>query len=305
MLSIIVCSRNKELKSIFLDNIDKTIGIEYEIISIDNSDNSYSICSAYNAGFTQSKYPYICFVHEDVLFHTQNWGERIINHLRANGTGIIGLAGVDLVTRVPISWSKLTLSINIIQSDKTDKKETKRIKSPENYEHSKRDVILLDGVMLSMSRELMMEIKFDEKIEGFHGYDLDISIQSAINGYTNYVVYDIELEHFSRGKTNAIYYQNIIYVFKKWNHYLPMIGKSITNKEREEISSFEENGLQELIKKMIRKGFSTRRIIHETSYFAMLISSEKALKKLKHLRFYIFCVRLFNKPFHLLKSTQF
>jgi hypothetical protein len=32
MLSIIVCSKNEELKSIFLDNIDKTIGIEYEII---------------------------------------------------------------------------------------------------------------------------------------------------------------------------------------------------------------------------------------------------------------------------------
>ena len=305
MLSIIVCSKNKELKSTFVNNIDKTIGIEYELISIDNSDNSYSICSAYNTGFAKSKYPYICFVHEDVLFHTQNWGERLINHLRATGTGIIGLAGVDLVARVPISWSKLNLNINIIQSDKTGKKETERLKLPKNYEHSKRGAILLDGVMLSISRNLMMKIKFDEKLEGFHAYDLDISIQSAINGYTNYVVYDIELEHFSRGKTNATYYQNIIHIFKKWNRYLPMIGKSITNKEREEISSFEENGLQELIKKMIRKGFSTRRIIHETSYFARLIGSKKALKKLKHLHFYIFFVRLFNKPFYLLKSNQF
>jgi len=305
MLSIIVCSKNKELKSMFVNNIDKTIGIEYELISIDNSNNSYSICSAYNAGFTKSKYPYICFVHEDVLFHTQNWGEKIINHLQANNTGILGLAGGDLVTRIPISWSKLMPSINIIQSDKTGKIKTKRMKYPEDYNYSKRSVILLDGVMLSMSRDLMLKIKFDEKLEGFHGYDLDISIQSAINGYTNYVAYDIELEHFSRGKTNVIYYLNIIYIFKKWDRYLPLIGKSVTSKEREEIRLFEENGLRKLTNKMIRRGFSTRRIIHETSYFARLIGSEKALKKLKHLHFYIFFVRLFNKPFYLLKSNQF
>lgn len=305
MLSIIVCSTNKELKNIFVNNIDKTIGIEYELISIDNSDNSYSLCTAYNIGLTKSKYPYLCFIHEDVLFHTNNWGEKIINHLQANNTGILGLAGGDLVTRIPISWSRLMPSINIIQSDKTGKKKTQRMKYPENYNYSKRSVILLDGVMLSMRRDLMMKIEFDENLKGFHGYDLDISIQSTINGYTNYVVYDIDLEHFSRGKTNAVYYQNIIYIFRKWQLFLPIVGKSITNKEREEINSFEENGLRELTKKMIRKGFSTRKIIAETSYFIKYINSNQLLKKQKYIRLYIFFVRLFNKPLYLIKSNQF
>jgi hypothetical protein len=76
-------------------------------------------------------------------------------------------------------------SLNIIQSDKSGKKETKKMKEPENYNQPRRSVILLDGVMLSMSRELMMKIKFDESLEGFHGYDLDISIKSTIIGCTN------------------------------------------------------------------------------------------------------------------------
>jgi hypothetical protein len=118
-------------------------------------------------------------------------------------------------------------------------------------------------------------------------------------------VYVIELEHFSRGRTNAIYYQNIISIFKKWEIYLPLIGKNITDNERVEIKDLEEKGLCELLKKMTRKGFSSRKIIAETLYFATLINSKKTLNKLKYVRLYIFVVRLFNKPFFLLKSKQF
>jgi len=158
--------------------------------------------------------------------------------------------------------------------------------------------------MLSMNRELMMKIKFDESLSGFHGYDYDISIQSTISGYTNYVVYDIEIEHFSRGKTDALYYHNLITIFKKWERYLPLIGKSITKDEKDKIRYFEEKGLTRLTKLMIRKGFSTEKIIAETSYFATLINLKKKFSKLKYIRLHIFIARAFNKPVYLLKSKQ-
>ena len=188
MLSIIVCSRHKALSKDFVDNIATTVGIDYEIIPINNSSRKYSIFSAYNAGFAKSNYPYICFVHEDVLFHTQNWGERVIAHLQSPETGIIGLAGGDLVTRIPAYWSTLVYCIHITQSDKHGKKPTKHIQYPEDFKEPKRSVILLDGVMMCLKRELMNKIRFDEQFKGFHGYDYDITLQSAMAGYTNYVI---------------------------------------------------------------------------------------------------------------------
>jgi len=62
---------------------------------------------------------------------------------------------------------------------------------------------------MCMRRELMQNIRFDETFNGFHAYDYDISIQSIVAGYTNYTIYDIKIEHFSKGKTDIVYFINI------------------------------------------------------------------------------------------------
>ena len=300
MLSIIVCSRNKNLPKDFVDNILNTVGVVYEIVSIDNSENQYSIFSAYNIGFAKSKYPYICFVHEDVFFHTTNWGEKVIAHLQNPNTGIIGLAGAGIVTRVPASWSSLlSLSENIIQSDRSGKKETEIFRLPLNYNKSVRSVILLDGVFMCMRRELMEKIHFDETLNGFHGYDFDISIQSTVKGYVNNVIYDIVLEHFSRGKTDKLYYKNLITVFKKWESYLPVSLNNSSEKMLSEITKNEDYNLQRLIKKMVRKGFKSCEIIEEVTYFAAITDYRKSVRNLE---VRIFLIRLFNCPKYLFVS---
>ena len=50
MISIIICSRQKELSAQLKNNIQNTIGTEYEIIKVDNSQNEYFITQAYNKG---------------------------------------------------------------------------------------------------------------------------------------------------------------------------------------------------------------------------------------------------------------
>ena len=300
MLSIVICSKNKTLRKEFVDNIINTVGIDYEIISIDNSENQYSIFSAYNLGASKSKYLYICFVHEDVFFHTANWGEKVIAHLQNPNTGIIGLAGAGIVTRVPASWSSLlSLSENIIQSDRSGKKETEIFRLPLNYNKSVRSVILLDGVFMCMRRELMEKIRFDETLNGFHGYDFDISIQSTVKGYVNNVIYDIVLEHFSRGKTDKLYYKNLITVFKKWESYLPVSLNNSSEKMLSEITKNEDYNLQRLIKKMVRKGFKSCEIIEEVTYFAAITDYRKSVRNLE---VRIFLIRLFNCPKYLFVS---
>ena len=297
MLSIIVCSRNKTLSNEFTLNIKSTVGVDYEIISIDNSENQHSIFSAYNIGISKSQYPYLCFVHEDVLFHSNNWGENVISHLQDSKTGIIGVAGSDLVTRVPASWATLiSPSQNVILSDLTGKEPTKHLYEPENYGHIKRSSITIDGLFMCMKKELTEKIHFDENLNGFHGYDYDISIQSIVAGYINYTVYDISIEHFSKGKTNIIYFRNLTYIFKKWEKHLPLIGPNITQEELQKLPEIEKKKLYQLTKKMARKGFESTEIISVIRYYANIIDFKRITKFLK-LR--IFIIRLFNCPQYL------
>ena len=299
MLSIIICSRNKVLSKELTENIKVTVGVDYEIIYIDNSENKYSIFAAYNLGITQSKYPYLCFVHEDVFFHTSDWGEKVISHLQDTKTGIIGVAGSDLVTRIPASWANMiSQGHNIILTDNARKKPTEIILLPKNYNLSKRSSIILDGLFMCMRKDLTNKIHFDENLKGFHGYDYDISLQSIMVGYTNYVIYDIKLEHFSGGKTSILYFRNLISIFKKWENNLPIIGDNVTLEERLEIPEIERKKLYQLTKKMVRKGFGIEEIKTEVSYYANMISFKRARQ---FLSIRIFLIRLFNCPKYLFK----
>ncbi len=299
MLSIIVCSRNNVLSTAFKNNINDTIGIDYELIHVDNSENKYSIFSAYNLGISKSKYNYLCMVHEDVLFHSHNWGAAIITHLQDPKTGILGVAGGDLVTRVPASWATLiSPSQNIIQTDSSKNKTTHQL-DPLDYKLSKRSSVTLDGILLCMRKDITDKIRFDENLKGFHGYDYDISLQATVAGYVNYVIYDIKLEHFSKGKTDILYFRNLIAIYKKWGKYLPLIGENITADERLEIPTIEQKKLLQLTKKMVRKGFEKQEIVSEISYYANIIGFKKATNNLK---FRIFLIRFFNCPKYLFRK---
>ena len=215
MISIVICSKKSTISSFLKNNIESTIGVNYEIIVIDNSNQDYSIFSAYNAGLKQCKYPYVCFVHQDVKFLTCDWGEKMMKHLLDKKTGIIGIAGGKMMIRVPGWWSVDGEYMNIFQHFNDGKTKPIHMKLPEGFTGIRQQAIILDGVFLAMRKEVFEKIRFDELFSGFHGYDFDISIQSIAVGYRNYVVYDILLEHFSAGKKSRLFYHNSIEIYKK------------------------------------------------------------------------------------------
>lgn len=304
MISVIICARTKILPPAFVENLSATIGAPFEIIHIDNSENKYSIFSAYNEGYAKSKYPYLCFLHDDVLFHSTDWGLKLITHLQNPLTGIVGLAGGDLIIRIPSSWSAGVVNINILQSDRTGKKPTKLFRLPQNFTESRRSVIVLDGVMLAMRRDLMEKIRFDEQLGGFHGYDFDISLQATVAGFTNYVAYDIKLEHLSRGKPDKKYYKNLIRVYRKWENHLPLVGKNIPEDMKNNLRAIEFKRLKTLINRMIKTGFSTREIHTELNYDIRFIDSGRAQYLKIFIYFNIFFTRLFTVPGYFLKCQN-
>ena len=82
MISIIICSVKKDERPKVEANIKTTIGdIKYEVLWIDNTENRYSIFQAYEEGTRKAQYKYLCFMHEDIVFHSQDWGRTCIKRM--------------------------------------------------------------------------------------------------------------------------------------------------------------------------------------------------------------------------------
>lgn len=221
MISIVVCSREKTINQQLANNIEKTIGVEFELIIIDNSENNYSIFEAYNLGILQSKGDYLCFIHDDIFFHTQNWGA-VLNAVFQSDSkiGLIGVAGAKVKTKMPSAWwdcSDEDLEINIIQhfSDRRKEHWQKGL-----YKSNITNVAAIDGVFMAAKK--VSRIFFNDKLKGFHNYDLNFSFEYLKNGYRVVTTKDILLEHYSLGTLNESWYDSTLHLHKLYNKLLPL-----------------------------------------------------------------------------------
>jgi Glycosyltransferase like family len=234
MISIIICSANKFLLSQVKLNIEETIGVPYEIIAIDNSADKDGICSVYNRGGSKAVFPLLCFVHEDILFETKNWGLLIEQHFTNKDVGLLGFAGGDTKSIVPSSWSSSFRSneISIIQHYKSVNAFSKRTISAEKSKPDvQKNVVALDGVFLCTRKEIFNRYQFDDvNFKGFHGYDIDYSLQ-ILKNYSVVVVFNILVHHYSEGRPDKKWVNSAIVLSKKWKEFLPVSVYPLTDDE--------------------------------------------------------------------------
>ena len=261
MISIVICSVNKDLLSNLEKNIAETIGLPYELIAIDNSVNQYGICKVYNEGGKKAKFPILCFMHEDILFETKKWGELVCKHLADNTTGLLGIAGGDIKSRVPSSWSQPIISteVNIIQHYKS------RQKSPEHLlvtnasiNGTIKKVVLLDGVWLCTKKEVFDQYTFDEiMFTGFHGYDIDYSLQVNTK-YNLYVVFDILIHHYSEGNPDKNWVNSAVLINKKWMARLPVSSYVLSGRQ---YSFHHWHSLRVFLQQLVRLNYNNYTIL--------------------------------------------
>ena len=229
MISLIICSRSSDISDTLKQNIFKTIGVNYELLIIDNSNNNYSIFSAYNEGVNRAKYPLLCFMHEDILYHTNNWGALILSHFNESSIGLLGFAGTHFLPKSPIYWfnspfiSEYNLTNNngeIIECIKTDYYMNEDIV----------DVVACDGFCFFIRKELFSFIKFDDvNFSGFHFYDMDICMQVIESGNRVCLCRNVLIEHeWSEEKSKNekgmdVFEKNQQLFFEKWKSYFPIV----------------------------------------------------------------------------------
>jgi hypothetical protein len=232
MISIIICISDLAKLIDIQNNISTTIGVEFELVVIDNSRSQYNIFQAYNIGVKRSQYPIICFMHDDIVYHSNNWGQEVTKYFNSPNTGMLGVGGTRFLSCVPTIWwagghkylnSKSgTVCQNSIDSDRNNPVNRKyNIINPEKRSCTK--VAILDGLWFCIRKGLFEKISFDEKsYSGFHFYDLDICMQVNRLKYDIFCIFNIQIEHISSSTHDKKWVENCNVFYHKWKSDLPV-----------------------------------------------------------------------------------
>jgi GT2 family glycosyltransferase len=206
MVSLIVCSRQAPSWTLHERNVRKTASGAVDYVRIDNSDNRYGICAAYNAGVKKAKGDIVAFMHEDAFFMEGGWNAVLEKKFADPAVGLVGIAGTQYLFADPPGWvvagrpfirgkvvhetgGGADFHLTVFSWDKED-----------------RDVVAVDGLFFAIRKSLFDRIGFDEAMfDRFHFYDLDICMQVR-RTHRLIVTPDILIKHQSGGSFDSIWF---------------------------------------------------------------------------------------------------
>ena len=226
MISCVICSRRPDIPAELKENITTTIGCEYELVVIDNSRNEYSIFSAYNEGVRRAQGDILCFMHEDILYHTDIWGIKVIKYFEQYPqAGLIGIIGTHFLSKIPSGWWDTEIgSGHLLQ--RFYKGDTYTIEMDQRGDSTRvpTRVVAVDGLWMCVQRKIFSQVRWDEEtFNGFHAYDLDMSLQVYNAGYEVHILWDILIEHKSYGNPNLSFHIANQLLWDKWRNFLPLV----------------------------------------------------------------------------------
>ena len=80
--------------------------------------------------------------------------------------------------------------------------------------------VILDGLFFAVDKEKIKK-QFDEKVKGFHFYDIDFTFTNHLEGVKVGVITNIRITHKSIGQTNEQWEENRLEFIKRHSSNLP------------------------------------------------------------------------------------
>lgn len=203
----------------FNKHISETIGVDHKIVFYTNY-NQYSLTELYNRALDEEKEPNSIFVmcHNDIIFKTQNWGRKILNHFNHSKYGIIGIAGTVFVSESGRWWDDRSKMYGTVEHTNGVQEWTSEYSSKIN---GIQPVIHIDGLFMSIDSN-KIEKKFNENYGKFHFYDLSFNIDNYLEGVDIGVVDNVRVLHKSVGQTNDEWELNRTKFVKEYWDELPI-----------------------------------------------------------------------------------
>ncbi|MBQ8971722.1 MAG: glycosyltransferase [Clostridia bacterium] len=204
-ISMICCWTREDMVADMQKSTNSFQHYEIEWVLIDNRESAYtSAAAALNAGFLRSTTNYLIFLHQDIVFHSEEDLERIINEIKNNR--IVGVAG-----RKENGGPLVTSIVDGVHHERTHH-------YPFHGEAEK--VFTLDECLIGMNRQIFSELHgFDEDyFDGWHFYGVDLCIRANLN-HIECVVVPSKLWHRPKGTHD-----------QKWELYEKKLRKRYKNR---------------------------------------------------------------------------
>ncbi|HMP92734.1 MAG TPA: glycosyltransferase, partial [Phnomibacter sp.] len=180
MISIIICSINPDYLDKVTQNIAATIGVPYELLVKDNRQDNLPICQVYNQQAALAKYDLLLFLHEDVVFHSQQWGQDLVKIFKeVPNIGVVGLAGSAYKSAALSGWYTGVKELDAYRVLHNIAGRHVWLQHSPDENKLLHQAVCVDGVFIATTRENWKNIQFNEaELKGFHFYDLDFSIRT-------------------------------------------------------------------------------------------------------------------------------
>jgi hypothetical protein len=275
MISVVICSVSQALAAQVKRNIDTSIGVPWELILLDNSVLKKGITEVYNIGAARARFDILCFVHEDVLFTTQDWGKKILGYFSTDpALGAVGVAGAKYKSKTLSGWSTGITEFdccNILHVDRAGNKH--RIYSNPSSVDALDYSVTLDGVFICVKKDVWEKNRFDDEyLKGFHLYDIDFSFRVSLN-HKVAVTFEIDITHLTEGGDFGNAWLN--YTIGWHEIYGKSLPRYITNIRSDRISKIEKeikrNWLERLKVEKISVKNRMRWIVVGSSYKNILL----------------------------------
>ena len=219
-ISIVFSTRNIDPQ--FIDHLKNTVGVEdVEIIPYVNQ-GEFSLTELYNRGLKESKYDIVIFIHDDIIFNHNHWGQVLLKQFQSTDYGILGIAGTTDLDfendNIAGSWWFVhNRRVGKVKHHVNDKLWHDVFS---NSYQSPVQVVCLDGVFIAVDKKKLQKV-FDERFKGFHYYDVSFTFANHLAGVKVGVFFDIDLVHKSVGNPNQEWHQNKLLFSKIYRDSLP------------------------------------------------------------------------------------
>jgi hypothetical protein len=223
MISVVYCTR--ESNPNHKEHIIKTSGLHKHIEVIEIINNGESLTSAYNRGYKLSKNNIVVFCHDDIIIETKQWGKKLKKHFdKEEHYGIIGVAGSKYLPKSGRWWEKPKWMYGRVKHTHNGNSWLSEY-SPD-LGIGVEDVVNVDGLFFAVHKDRLYKddnyTPFDERVKGFHFYDVDFCFKNFVSGVSVGVITNIRINHMSIGETNEEWEKNREQFVEIYGDVLPL-----------------------------------------------------------------------------------
>lgn len=199
MVSIVVCSINPHHLSTLQKKVDQHIGVGHEWLIWDNRLENAGLCEVYNKMAERAVFPFICFLHEDLVIETEGWGRLLTDICMQQSIGLLGVAGGKYKSKMFSGWYSGGNRLDYFSVTHLHEGIEENICIPAKWDNHEAEVATVDGIFMLCSKEAWATTRFnDALLKGFHCYDIDFSLRVA-QSFKVVVTNRLQIIHFTTG----------------------------------------------------------------------------------------------------------